>query len=79
MKKKIRHKEGIPLHEQLLVINDTEADDQRTVSYYNMNGNSAVHLLRMSNSTNTVAPPPVSRHDIRLKILDEEITSVSTH
>ncbi len=64
VKKKIRNKEGIPLDEQLLVINDTEADDRRTVSYYNMNDNSAIHLIRMSNATNPVVPSPVSMHEV---------------
>ena len=64
LKKKLRDQKGIPLEQQLLAVNNTEADDHRTVSYYNIDDNSTIHLIRMGYETATVVHSQVTMREI---------------
>ncbi|CAF1447061.1 unnamed protein product, partial [Rotaria sordida] len=58
MKDKIQSEVGIPFDEQYLAINGAEVDDQRLVSYYNIDDDSIIHLIIMNNGTHTTFDPP---------------------
>ncbi|CAF0960640.1 unnamed protein product [Rotaria sordida] len=47
VKKKIRHKMGIPVNNQLLVANDAELEDDRTLSDCGIDNSSVVFLISM--------------------------------
>ncbi|CAF3679616.1 unnamed protein product [Rotaria socialis] len=74
VKEKILHSMGIPLHQQLLVFAGVELEDGQTLSHYDINNTSTVHLIRMYfglNNTNDISEATVNIEDggtIKLQI-----------
>jgi large subunit ribosomal protein L40e len=64
MKDKIRDRTSIPVDEQFLVINDTEVHDHRTVSSYNIDDDSSVHLIRLNDAPNIPVHSTVGMQDV---------------
>ena len=68
MKRKIQQTKGIPLNQQLLVARDMELEDDQSVSDYNIDNNSVIHLVLMNFGASGTNAIPVSMRELSLKI-----------